>query len=188
MSQCIYLFVSFIYRLRRSCDLRITHLLGLVLVGLRLAGRTTWSLSSANWQLPQRKCIVYVFVQGWHVSNFSENVDVVLILLVIVVQVQYVTQFSKYEHCCQFICRSRESSLIPNCSPDSGSGVMGNPVLWLAEMHSGFVANVSDWVGWINLPQSLVGDTTFECPFENTSERNLTTWVQTQPIPFQGMA
>ena len=33
---------SFIYRLCRSCKLLITPLLGPVLVGLRLAGRTTW--------------------------------------------------------------------------------------------------------------------------------------------------
>ena len=34
---------------------------------------------------------------------------------------------------------------------------MGNPALWLAEMHSGLVVNVSDRAGYINPPRSLVG-------------------------------
>ena len=43
---------------------------------------------------------------------------------------------------------------------------MGNPSLWLAKMHSGLVVNVSDRAGYINPPRSLVGNATFECPFE----------------------
>ena len=116
--------------------------------------------------------IVYVFIYGWHVLNFSQNLAFGLVLLVIVVQVQYVTQFNKYELCCQYFCR-RESSLIPNYRSGSGSHVMRNPALWLLEMESGLVVNVSDRAGYINLPRSLVGNTTFECPFEYTSEQTI---------------
>ena len=170
VNQWIYLFCFFYLQVVSVLRLQITPLLGLVLVGLRLAGRATWSLSSAKWQLLSTDIRCFRVRLG---LNFSQNVAFGLVLPLIVVQVQYVKQFSKYELCCQYFCRSRESSLIPNYRSGSGSHVMRNPALWLVEMHSGLVVNVSDWSGYINPPRSLVGNTTFECPFEYTSEQTI---------------
>ena len=64
-------------------------------------------------------------------------------------------------------------NFVVNHRSGSRSHVMGNPALWLVEMHSVLVVNVSDWAGYIKPPRSLVGNTAFECPFEYTSEQTI---------------
>ena len=162
MWACVFIcFVSFIYRLCQSCELQITPLLGLVLLGLPLADRATLVIVVNQVTATVERVLCLSLRLGMTLSNFSQNVSVVLALLVIVV-----TKFSKYKRWCQYFCRSHESCLIPNYRPDSGSHVKGNPALWLAEMHSGLVVNVSDRAGYIKPPRSLVENTTLESPFE----------------------